>query len=102
MQLVIDEAFLPARLTAPPMTDEEFATGPSAGSVLPNCARRSPDAAWTAKGRVLALDPKSLEGFWHLGPDFVIELRSKTDRLPVLRRKMQELDRQRRAARVAD
>ena len=30
------------------------------------------------------------EQFWHLVPDFVIELKPKTDRLPTLRRKMNE------------
>lgn len=65
-------------------------TDSSAGFVLPNGARRSPDAAWTAKERVQQLDQTSREGFWHLCPDFVIELRSKSDRLPVIREKMRE------------
>ena len=58
--------------------------------MLPNGARRSADAAWTRKERILALDRASQEGFWHLCPDFVIELRSTTDRLATLRRKMRE------------
>jgi Uma2 family endonuclease len=142
MALTIEEAFLPATLTAAPMSDEEFArfcadhrdyfiemtaegeiiimppnyslTGvrnqeigfqlrtwakrdgrgvvsdASAGFVLPNGARRSPDAAWIAKSRLQGLDKRSLEGFWHFCPDFVIELRSHFDRLRVLRDKMQE------------
>jgi len=142
MAFVIDEAFLPATLSAHPMSDEEFAafcaehpdlffemtaegeiivmppthtatdarnaeimaqlrnwarrdgrgvvTGSSGGWVLPNGARRSPDAAWTLKSRFKDLDPKSFEGFWHFSPDFVIELKSDSDRLPVLRRKMAE------------
>jgi len=50
-----------------------------------------PDAAWIDKGRLQGLDKKSLEkAFWHFCPDFVIELRSHFDRLPVLRGKMQE------------
>jgi Uma2 family endonuclease len=65
-------------------------TDASGGFVLPNGARRAPDAAWTLKSRVLAMDRASLNGFWRLCPDFVIELRSQTDRLPVLRAKMQE------------
>ena len=36
------------------------------------------------------LDPQSLNRYWHLCPNFVIELRSQTDRLPVLRAKMRE------------
>jgi Uma2 family endonuclease len=65
-------------------------TDSSTGFVLPNGARRSPDAAWTAKTRILQLSKKSQEGFWHLAPDFVIELKSDTDRLPVVREKMRE------------
>ncbi len=40
--------------------------------------------------RVLAQDERYLNRYWHLCPDFVIELRSQTDRLPVLRAKMRE------------
>ncbi len=138
MALVIDEVWLPATLTAPPMTDDEFAafcaenpdyfiemtadgelvimspafsltsarnqkialqlglwaerdgsgtaTDASGGFVLPSGARRSPDAAWTSNSRL----PQNLEGFWHLAPDFVIELRSDSDRLNVIRAKMRE------------
>lgn len=142
MAFIIDEDFLPAVLTAKPMTDEEFAeycsehpdlffemsaegelivmppnytlTGyrhrviltqldawaqrdgrggvadAAAGFVLPNRARRSPDAAWTLNERVRALDPEMIERYWHLCPDFVVEVRSKTDRLKTLREKMRE------------
>jgi Uma2 family endonuclease len=62
----------------------------STGFVLPSGARRSPDAAWTLKSRIAQLDPVSREGFWHLCPDFVIELRSPSDRLKPLREKMKE------------
>jgi Uma2 family endonuclease len=65
-------------------------TDSSTGFVLPNGARRSPDAAWTTKARILQLSEKSQETFWHLAPDFVIELKSDTDRLPVVREKMRE------------
>lgn len=67
-----------------------IASDPSTGFVLPSSARRSPDAAWTAKARVRALAPEMLHRYWHLCPDFVIELRSPSDRLPVLRAKMEE------------
>ena len=58
--------------------------------VLPNGARRAADAAWTLKARLRALDPGMLERYWHLCPDFVIELRSHTDRWRTLREKMLE------------
>jgi len=142
MALVIEDAFLPATLSAPPMTDEEFAdfcaenpdlffemtaegelivtpptrsktgvqnakivarlvfwaekegggiaTDSSTGFVLPNGARRSPDAAWTPKSEIAKLSPQSREGFWHLCPAFVIELRSVSDRPRMLRAKMPE------------
>jgi Uma2 family endonuclease len=142
MAFTIDEAFLPAILTAPPMTDEQFAkfcsehpdlffetsaegelivmppnytltayrhrailtqldrwaqidgrggvADAAGGFVLPNGARRAPDVAWTQNSRVRALDPKMLERYWHLCPDFVIEVRSQTDRWRTLREKMRE------------
>ncbi len=62
----------------------------SGGFVLPNGARRSPDAAWTLKTRVEQLEPAEREGFWHLCPDFVIELRSPSDRPRAIREKMHE------------
>jgi Uma2 family endonuclease len=65
-------------------------TDAAAGFVLPNGARRSPDAAWTLKARIRQLSKKSQEGFWHLAPDFMVELKSDTDRLPVVREKMRE------------
>jgi Uma2 family endonuclease len=142
MPFTIDDANLPATLTAHPMTDEEFTafcaehpdlnfemtaegeitvrspnnyltdasnsevdcelrqwakkrrhgivSGPSAGFVLPNGARRSPDAAWTSKIRLDTTDIRKKDGFVHLCPDFVIEVRSVSDRLPPLQRKMRE------------
>lgn len=142
MAFLIDEAWLPATLTVPTMTDQQFADfcaehpnllfemtaegelivmppnfstaslqnreilgqldrwatadgqgfviDSSGGYVLPSGARRSPDASWTPKDLVRQLPPESRDTYWHLCPAFVIELRSKTDRLPPLRQKMQE------------
>jgi Uma2 family endonuclease len=143
MPFLIDDANLPATLTAQPMTDEEFSafcaghpdlyfemsaegelivmpptysdTGAgnseiagelhnwakknrrgyvcdsSTGFVLPNGARRSPDASWTLKSRVQQLGAaKQRKAFWHLCPDFVIEVRSASDRLIPLRKNMLE------------
>jgi Uma2 family endonuclease len=58
--------------------------------VLPNGAQRSPDAAWVELSRWEALTPEQRIKFPPLAPDFVIELRSATDRLPPLREKMEE------------
>ena len=142
MAFLVDEAYLPATLTAGPMTDEAFAqlcaehpdlnlelsangdliilpqtytwTGArnneisrqlsnwarqdkrgvafdsSTGWLLPNGARRSPDAAWILKQRIQALDPAAFSRYWPVCPNFVIELRSQSDRLRVLREKMGE------------
>lgn len=142
MSFVINDVYLPATLTAQPMTDEEFdafcaehpdlnfemtaegeiivmapthfLTGASnsgvsgqldlwarqdgrgigcdssTGFVLPSGARRSPDASWTSKARVKSLEPRKRRGFLHLCPDFVIEVKSDSDRLRTLRNKMRE------------
>ncbi len=62
----------------------------STGFVLPNGARRSPDASWTLKSRVKSLSGGKRHGFLHLCPEFVIELRSHSDRLKTIRKKMIE------------
>ena len=142
MAILIDTEFLPATLTAHPMSDDDFAefcsehpdlsfemsaegeiivmaptysftgarnhhidgslfvwsrsdrrgigTDSSTLFVLPNGARRSPDASWTLKSRIEQLDPANREKFWHLCPDFVIELKSASDRPPAIHRKMKE------------
>ena len=58
--------------------------------MLPNGARRSPDASWTRKSRVQQLGAKKRKAFWHLCPDFVIEIKSDSERLKTLQNKMVE------------
>jgi len=146
MPFVINDANLPAILTAQPMTDEQFTafcaehpdlnfemsaegelivmapthsdTGArnsgigahlfdwankdrlgvvcdsSTGFVLPNGARRSPDASWTLKSRVQQLGAGRRKAFWHLCPDLVIEVKSDSDRWKPLQQKMLEYMRQ--------
>lgn len=62
----------------------------STGFHLPNGADRSPDAAWVRQDRWEALTPEAQEGFAPLCPDFVLELRSKSDNMKSLRAKMRE------------
>ncbi len=57
---------------------------------LPNGADRAPDASWVATERWSALSHEQQEKFPPICPDFVIELRSSSDRLPTLQQKMQE------------
>ena len=58
--------------------------------VLPNGAKRSPDVAWVKLDRWSALTSEQRQKFPPLVPDFLIELRSETDRLKRLQEKMQE------------
>lgn len=62
----------------------------SSGFKLPNGADRSPDASWVKLERWQTLTPKEREGFAPLCPDFVVELRSKSDNMEPLREKMRE------------
>jgi Uma2 family endonuclease len=57
---------------------------------LPNGGSRSPDAAWVELSRWQSLTPEQRQKFPPIAPDFVIELRSRTDDLPTLQEKMQE------------
>lgn len=57
---------------------------------LPNGARRSPDVSWVKRSRWEALSDEERERFPPLCPDFVIELRSRTDELKTLQEKMEE------------
>ncbi len=60
------------------------------GFSLPNGALRSPDASWISHSRMEALTSEQRSGFFHICPDFVIELRSTSDSLSALQAKMQE------------
>ncbi len=62
----------------------------STGFILPNGANRSPDAAWISQERWDALTDEQKKIFPHICPDFVVELRSKSDTLKSLQEKMQE------------
>jgi Uma2 family endonuclease len=83
----------------------------SSGFTLPNGAKRSPDAAWIQLSRWNALSEAEKASFAPICPDFVVELKSATDRLRDLQVKMQEyidngallgwlIDRQRRQVHI--
>ena len=57
---------------------------------LPGGGDRSPDAAWIERSRWDALTPEQRQKFPPIAPDFVLELRSRTDNLKTLQEKMQE------------
>jgi Uma2 family endonuclease len=64
--------------------------GSNAGFTLPNNAIRSPDASWMRRETWDSLSQEEKEGFARICPDFVVELRSRTDGLPFLFSKMSE------------
>ena len=62
----------------------------STGFKLPNGAHRSPDAAWVLRTRLAELTREQKQKFLPLSPDFVIELKSPSDRLEDVLAKMDE------------
>ncbi|MCB0212302.1 MAG: Uma2 family endonuclease [Anaerolineae bacterium] len=62
----------------------------SGGFILPNGAMRAPDVAWVKRSRLAGFDAAQKKKFLPLCPDFVIELRSASDRLQDLQSKMEE------------
>ena len=62
----------------------------STGFHLPNGADRAPDASWVLQERWDALSASQKRKFPPLCPDFVVELRSTSDRIQIIRDKMQE------------
>jgi Uma2 family endonuclease len=62
----------------------------NAGFILPNKANRAPDASWVKVSRLNKLAPNQKKKFIPLCPDFVVEVRSPSDRLPKLQEKMEE------------
>jgi Uma2 family endonuclease len=64
--------------------------GSSGGFTLPSGAVRSPDAAWIKKTNWEAIPPEKRQKFAPICPEFVIELRSASDNLKVLKNKMEE------------
>lgn len=62
----------------------------STGFTLPNGAVRSPDASWIKQERWDLIDQEQKEKFAQIYPDFVVEIRSKSDGLKYLLDKMEE------------
>jgi Uma2 family endonuclease len=62
----------------------------STGFKLPNGASRSPDTSFITQEKWDNLTPQEKEKFLPLCPDFVVELRSNSDKLKKIQAKMQE------------
>ena len=67
-----------------------LAFGSNTGFKLPNGAIRSPDISWVRNERLEKLSDEEWRKFLPLCPDFVLELRSQSDSLRVLKEKMGE------------
>ena len=65
-----------------------LAFGPSTGFKLPDGSTRAADAAWVSNEQVERLSPKERKSFARVVPEFVVELRSDTDRLARVKEKM--------------
>ena len=64
--------------------------GSSAGFTLPSGAVKSPDASWVSPERLADVPAEEHDHFMRVVPDFVIEVRSKSDSLAKLKRKMRD------------
>jgi Uma2 family endonuclease len=62
--------------------------GPSSGFTLPDSSVRAADAAWVSWERWNGLTRRQQKGYAPLCPEFVIGVRSESDRLEPLREKM--------------
>ena len=60
------------------------------GFRLPDGSLRSPDACYLNAEKVAAFTEADLQSFIHKVPDFVVEVRSKSDSLKALREKMRD------------
>jgi len=65
------------------------AVGPNAGFNLTDGSCLAPDAAWLANERLASLTPAQKEGYPPLCPEFIIEVRSKSDPRRMVEAKMQ-------------
>ena len=66
------------------------AFGSSVEFILPSSAALSPDAAWVSHAKIDRLTKEQRRKFLRLVPDFVAEVMSPSDRLPVSQAKMDE------------
>lgn len=64
---------------------------PSASFNLPDGAQCKADGAFVSAKKAAQLSEDEMDSIPHLVPDFVMEVRSKTDRLPALKKKMEEV-----------
>lgn len=61
---------------------------PTTGFKLPDGSTRSADGAWASTEKIGSLTPEQRKKFAPFAPDFVIEVRSSSDRIGKLKKKM--------------
>jgi Uma2 family endonuclease len=71
-------------------THQGFAFDSSTGFTMPDRSVLSPDASWISKERWRKLSEEERNRFAPICPDFIIEVRSKSDRLYELQKKMEQ------------
>lgn len=64
---------------------------PTTGFKLPDGSVRSADGAWASDERIATLSPSQRKKFAPLVPDFVMEIRSSSDRIARLKKKMTDV-----------
>lgn len=84
------EVFFHLRLWNQDKGKPGIAFSSSAGFTLPNGAVRSPDASWLSNEKWAALSKAERKSFAPVVPEFVVEIRSATDKEPSLYAKMEE------------
>lgn len=67
-----------------------IAFSPSAGFTMPTGAVRASDASWLTLDKWLSLPAADRKKFAHVCPDFIVEVRSESDKLKELKEKMTE------------
>lgn len=71
-------------------THKRGQVGTNVGFFLSNGSMRIPTSAWVSFECLNTVDPSELDKFPHLVPDFIVELKSKSDRMQDLKNKMTE------------
>jgi Uma2 family endonuclease len=71
-------------------TDHGKAFGPTVQFLLPDGSGMSPDVAWVSNERLAPLTKRQRRRFLPVVPEFVVEVRSPSDRLRPAQRKMQK------------
>lgn len=82
------EAYVVYALTAWTESHGGICFSSNGGFTLPDGSMLSPDASWVAEERWNALSAEERQSFPPLSPDFLIEVRSASDRRSVLQAKM--------------